>query len=326
MSRNDKPQSETSDAVTSATSSPLPAGDDVAETTVVPAADQGAEVDLFRLPFRLLATSAQIGRQVTSDVFTRGLSVTRQVVDGARHGQSPADLANMVLEETVGTIRDVVGVAVEHAPAAEPMVGMAQSVAESLPSQVSSRISGATRLTSSLTGATVRDVRRQLREQGQELLRRSTELDDPEEHPSFRFILRQLAPDEARIVRFLANQGPQPVVDVVEYNGLTRDSREVSRHITLIGQESGCIRPENSGIYIDNLRRLGLVHVSDFRVGGQEAYDLLEAQPGVDDLPKPAGLMTKHRILYKSVSLSAFGRQLFEMCFAPDGDSAGVTG
>src|SRR6059058_1457923 len=54
-----------------------------------------------------------------------------------------------------------------------------------------------------------------LRARGEELLRRSADVDFEEDtHPAYARILSQLAPDEARILRLLAAQGPQPSVDV----------------------------------------------------------------------------------------------------------------
>ena len=54
-----------------------------------------------------------------------------------------------------------------------------------------------------------------LRERGAELLRRSADVDyDEDAHPAYERILDELAPDEARILRLLATEGPQPAVDV----------------------------------------------------------------------------------------------------------------
>src|SRR5438093_1539164 len=55
-----------------------------------------------------------------------------------------------------------------------------------------------------------------LRERGAELLRRSADvdLDDEEAHPAYARMLSELAPDEARILRLLVIEGPQPAVDV----------------------------------------------------------------------------------------------------------------
>jgi hypothetical protein len=271
---------------------------------------------LLRVPLRLLATTAEVGRQVTTDMWARSWSITREVVEGARQGRSPADLAGVVMDGTLQTVRDVMGIAVEHTPGSAVAQQMAHA-AQQLPGTVGDRLSEATR---GATGMTERDVRRQLREQGQDLLRRSAALDDPEEHPSFSYILRQMAPDEARIVRFLAEEGEQPMIDAVEVNLMTRDAREVAHNVSMIGREAGCIRPHLSSVYLDNLRRLGVIQVRNFQVGGDTAYDLLQAQPGVVDLPAPTQRMTRQRVIRRSVSLSEFGRQLYGMCFAPDPD------
>src|SRR5213076_2097662 len=54
-----------------------------------------------------------------------------------------------------------------------------------------------------------------LRDRGAELLRRSADIDlDEDAHPAYARILSDLAPDEGRILRLLAVDGPQPAVDV----------------------------------------------------------------------------------------------------------------
>jgi hypothetical protein len=271
---------------------------------------------LLRVPLRLLATTAEVGRQVTADMWARSWSITREVVEGARQGRSPADLAGVVMDGTLQTVRDVMGIAVEHTPGSS-MAQQVAHVAQQLPGTMGDRLSEATR---GVTGLSERDVRRQLRQQGQDLLRRSAALDDPDEHPSFSYILRQMAPDEARIVRFLAEEGDQPMIDVVEVNLMTRDAREVAHNVSLVGREAGCIRPHLAPVYLDNLRRLGVVQIRNFQVGGDTAYELLEAQPGVVDLPLPTERLTRQRVIRRSVSLSEFGSQLYDMCFAPDPD------
>src|SRR5579884_2201727 len=54
-----------------------------------------------------------------------------------------------------------------------------------------------------------------LREQAANLLRRSAEVDLQDgAHPAYARILEELAPDEARMLRLMATDGPQPAVDV----------------------------------------------------------------------------------------------------------------
>ncbi len=57
--------------------------------------------------------------------------------------------------------------------------------------------------------------RSSLRAQGAELLRQAADVSaDDSTHPAFARILTELAPDEARILRVLMLEGPQPLVDV----------------------------------------------------------------------------------------------------------------
>ncbi|HZJ29090.1 MAG TPA: Abi-alpha family protein, partial [Solirubrobacterales bacterium] len=80
---------------------------------------------------------------------------------------------------------------------------------------------------------------RNLRERGAELLRRSADLHDrDDQHPAYRRILEELAPDEARILRLLVADGPQPTVDVRA--GLRPASRLVSAGHSMLGADAGC--------------------------------------------------------------------------------------
>lgn len=84
-------------------------------------------------------------------------------------------------------------------------------------------------------------------------------------HPAFAEILKQLTPDEARILRFLPRVGlAEPVLNV------TYDVPEAGRFILLrfasmIGEDAACQRPDFTPAYIDNLCRLGLTSVPEGR-------------------------------------------------------------
>lgn len=270
-------------------------------------ADQGS---LLKVPFRLAATSVALGRQLTVDVAGRSWTLARDVVDGARNGRSPEELAGVVLEGWFDIARELLGAAatqVSTVSSAAPVGEIARTVGSQLSSQAAT-----------VTGRAGRDgADLHLGVQGRALLQQSAALDCADEHPAFRAIMRELAPDESRILCLLAASGARAMVDVHEYNPMTRNTREVARNVTLIGSEAGCLRPKNTPIYLDNLERLGLVHLRDYRAAAEGEYELLEAQPEVDELPEPEGRLTKHRILYRAVELSAFGQQFFQLCFAP---------
>ncbi|MGZ6372850.1 MAG: Abi-alpha family protein, partial [Candidatus Limnocylindria bacterium] len=108
------------------------------------------------------------------------------------------------------------------------------------------------------------EARKSLRERGEELLRRSADVNfDEGSHPAYARILDDLAPDEARILRLLADQGPQPSVDV--RSGLVplkSTSELIAAGLNLIGHEAGCRHPDDIPAYLNNLFRLGLIWFS----------------------------------------------------------------
>ncbi len=277
---------------------------------------------------KIVSSTAELGVQISLDVASRGLSIAKDAVDGARDGKPVRSIFGDALKGWVGTMRDAGTMAVLENPMAHTTASAAMQVARPMTNAALHATEGPLSYLAEQTpggmlpgmnaipGMHPRDDRKQLHERGQELLRRSNALDDPGEHPAFRLILRQMAPDEARIIRLLAKRGPQAMIDVVEVNSMKNSSREVARHVTMVGAEAGCIRPEMTTVYLDNLQRLGLVYFRRYRVTAQEPYDLLEAQPAVLGLPKPEGMMSKLKVLHGGVELSEFGRQLFDACFA----------
>lgn len=264
----------------------------------------------FTVPARLAATGLAVGAQLTRSLAGNAVTVTRKVVDGAREGRPPTELAQIVVRGWYQAAQDVLeaGTAVGAGDVVGAMGALTRPVTERLPAPL-------TRAMLLPTSAGIEDSRRELRRLGKELLYRSTELTSEDEHPAFANILAQLAPDEARIIRLLAKFGPQPVLGVIEHQPMSRTSREVLRHVSLIGGEAGCLMPDNTPVYLDNLARLGLVHVRDFRVGDQSEYELLYAQPEVKELPSPQGFLARYRMDHKGVELSGFGRSLWETCF-----------
>lgn len=278
---------------------------DMNEKALAPVAIDGSSFGLVKMPLRVFMKTAAVAGEVGKIVATQSLETAKVVYDGARHGESPQKLATTIMAGWMGTVTSVMTEAAQ-VPVPHQVSEAAKQVVEFIPGG---------RLP--VVGEVVhRDSKKDLRTEGKELLRRSAALEDPNEHPAFKRMLREMAPDEARIVCFLAESGPQPTINVIETNGMSRTSRELSRHVSLVGSEAGCIRPDLTPIYLDNLDRLGLVHHRPFRVGGNEEYELLEAQPGVDGLPEPSGRWVKHKIEHHSIELSQFGQQLHAMCFA----------
>jgi hypothetical protein len=152
-----------------------------------------------------------------------------------------------------------------------------------------------------------------LRERGAELLRRSADVElDDETHPAYARILSDLAPDEARIVRLLALEGPQPSVDVRTGGpiGLLKDEL-IAPGLNMIGMEAGVSYPARVQRYLNNLYRLGLIWFSREQLSDQARYQVLEAQPEVAEAMEEGG---RARTVRRSIHLTPFGEDFARVC------------
>jgi Abortive infection alpha len=161
------------------------------------------------------------------------------------------------------------------------------------------------------------EARKALRERGEELLRRSRDVNFGEQaHPAYMRILEDLSPDEARILRLLAEEGPQPSVDIRSgLIPLQSTSELVAAGLNMIGSEAGCRHLDDVPAYLNNLHRLGLVWFSREALTDTQRYQVLEAQPEVDDALKSAG---RTRTVRRSIHLTPFGRDFCELCLTAE--------
>jgi hypothetical protein len=150
-----------------------------------------------------------------------------------------------------------------------------------------------------------------LRERGAELLRRSADVRfDEEVHPAYERILGDLAPDEGRILRLLAIEGPQPAVDV--RSGLpVVNSQLVALGLSMIGEQAGCRYLDRVHAYLNNLNRLGLIWFTREPVADRLRYQVLEAQPEVTAALREGGRSS--RTVRRSIHLTPFGEDFCEM-------------
>jgi hypothetical protein len=159
-------------------------------------------------------------------------------------------------------------------------------------------------------------VARALRVQGAELLRQSADVDAPDGvHPAFGHVLGELAPDEARILRLLAADGPQPVVDVRAANLIGVGSQLVEQNLNMASQQAGARHPERAAAYLGNLQRLGLVHFSDEPLEDAIAYQVLEAQPHALSAIKET---PRAKAVQRSLRLTEFGEAFCATCIPTD--------
>jgi hypothetical protein len=159
-------------------------------------------------------------------------------------------------------------------------------------------------------------ARASLREQGTELLRLSADVDSEDgAHPAYARIVSELAPDEGRILRLLMLDGPQPCVDVRSAQLIGLGSQLVAQGLTMIGAEAGCRHVDRVPAYLNNLRRLGLIAISDEPLKDPMRYQVLEAQPDAIEAIKRAGRV---KTVHREIELTPFGRDFCEVTLPPE--------
>jgi hypothetical protein len=139
-----------------------------------------------------------------------------------------------------------------------------------------------------------------------------------EAHPAFVEILRQLTPDEAKIVGQFAVKRPFPLITVRADMKAGGGGVDVLRHFSLIGEEAGCLHPTLTPSYLDNLCRLGLADIPAFMTYTTPGtYEPLEQHAFVRALIATVEKDFQDRtarIERKGLIVTSFGRQFCQAC------------
>ena len=163
------------------------------------------------------------------------------------------------------------------------------------------------------------DSATELRRLGAELLARSADVNGAgggHAHPAYLRIVSELAPDEARILRLLCTQGPQPSVDVRMSKVPLMTSELVAPGLNMIGRQAGVAYLDRAPAYLNNLERLGLIWFSREPLPDPLDYQVLEAQPEVvEALHRGRG-----KTVRRSIHLTPFGDDFCSVVLPPDPD------
>src|SRR4051812_23280077 len=242
-----------------------------------------------------IAAAASI--RLTAFTFEAYVRAGARFLRGAASGEAPGEVLQQTMDELIAYIRDMLGVGENGAPAApdDDDVVDAEVVEEE-----------------------TRATQAALRERGAELLRRAGEVDLDAEAapPAYARMLGELAPDEARILRLLVIEGPQPSVDVRTAGPLGKLKDDlVAPGLNMIGAEAGIRREERIKRYLDNLYRLGLIWFSREELADQARYQVLEAQP---EVTRAMGEARRSRTVRRSIHLTPFGEDFCRTCLPLD--------
>jgi hypothetical protein len=167
-------------------------------------------------------------------------------------------------------------------------------------------------------GAARAQTSEELQRRGTELLRRSNDVHVVEDtHPAFARILTEITPDEARMLRYLYLEGPQPSVDVRTFRPFGIGSVLIAGGMNMIAEYAGSRNPARARPYLTNLARLGLVDFSKEQVSNPGRYQVIEAQPKVVEAIKRAGRFPK--IVHRRIQLTEFGEEFVRTCLPLNG-------
>ncbi len=145
-----------------------------------------------------------------------------------------------------------------------------------------------------------------------------------EAHPSFVEIIKQLSPDEARIIRLFVSPRAFPLLEVrwdyAEQTPEHRGGQDILRNFSLLGNEASCSFPDLTPRYIDNICRLGLAEVPTFfEYTAPGIYDPLENHPIVLAVKAQveADSARKFTINHRGLRITELGKQFCRICVVP---------
>lgn len=237
-------------------------------------------------------------------LYAKGLTrVARAALDPDSAAQLADDLAT-----ATGNVAEAARVITRGTPAAPVVERWGLPVLERARATLASRGNGGVAPMETETQA--------LRRAGEELLRRSRDVWSVDSHhPAYARMLRELAPDEARILVHLLKDGPQPCVDVVRggVGGFVQTERELARGLTMIGDRASVRLPAAVPQYLNNLTRLGLIWTSNEPVSDLLQYQVVEVQQSVLDALHS---VRRAKTVRRSIHLTPFGQDFARVCFA----------
>lgn len=144
-------------------------------------------------------------------------------------------------------------------------------------------------------------------------------------HPAFVEIIRQLTPDEARLMQVLAQTGVAPMITYGRrYNILNYDNyvdTEIFRHFSLLPHQAHCLYPDSFPSYLNNLCRLGLVEIKEnYFIAGEGLYEPLENHSEIKSFISADSLhgLGQPAIRREALFVTDLGRQFCTACVIED--------
>lgn len=136
--------------------------------------------------------------------------------------------------------------------------------------------------------------------------------------PSYAAAIKQLSPDEARILKALPERGRfEPLADVDITERGKNGSINHARNLSTIARRAQCACPRNASLYIENLCRLGLCSVKRCALPDEdyeEVYESQEYKGVIKDVPDKF----EAQAVKKCFGLTEYGSVLRQVCWGTE--------
>lgn len=143
-------------------------------------------------------------------------------------------------------------------------------------------------------------------------------------HPAFVEILKQLSPDEAKILKYVSQQEfSVPIIEIRSVEKINKQGmvwREHDKYFTTLAVITECQHPQLEKTYIENLCRLQICRVPDdkWSATNERSYEALEKHPSVVSFGKALEAADRELVLVrKSLLVTEFGKQFLDACVRP---------
>lgn len=115
-----------------------------------------------------------------------------------------------------------------------------------------------------------------------------------EVHPGFTEIIKQLSPDEAKILKILSITGRVPIIKV-RYENEKQEGYDILRKFATIADEAKCEKTDDIEKYLDNLERLGIIDTTtDNYLANETIYKRIEEHSSIIKLKDiPANMINR---------------------------------
>lgn len=136
-------------------------------------------------------------------------------------------------------------------------------------------------------------------------------------HPGFVDMIKNMSPDEARIMKFLTTSESQPLINIKATQKEGGGFQIVNRHVSLIGVKANCEHAPLAATYLDNLVRLGLIEIPTMRrIKADEPYAEIEEHPQIKAILNDLKKVETHTIEVEKIKfdLTDLGRQFIRSC------------